>query len=95
MVMRATPSTTMARRNTVKVVPDANFSTEFVRIPAEEFDPEEHEPYDPSEEGSSSEEVDATDGARALADEEDIDLTALEGSGKDGRITKADVKDTL
>jgi pyruvate/2-oxoglutarate dehydrogenase complex dihydrolipoamide acyltransferase (E2) component len=85
----------MARRSTVKVASGADFSTEFVRIPVEDFDPEEHERYDPSEEGSSSEEVDATDGARTLADEEDVDLTALEGSGKDGRITKADVKDAL
>ena len=90
----------MARRNTIKIAPKADFSTEFVCIPAEEFDPEEHERYDPSEEGSSPEEVgatevDATDGARTLADEEDVNLTALEGSGKDGRIIKADVKDAL
>lgn len=84
----------MARRSTVKVVPDADFSTEFVRIPAEEFDPEEHERYDPDG-GSAPSEIDATDGARTLADEEDIDLTVLEGSGKDGRITKADVKDAI
>ncbi|WP_103021467.1 E3 binding domain-containing protein [Salinibacter altiplanensis] len=81
----------MARRDTIKIVPDADFSTEFVRIPAEEFDPEKHERYDPDG-GSSSTEVDATDGARALAGEEDVDLTSIEGSGKDGRITKADVK---
>jgi pyruvate/2-oxoglutarate dehydrogenase complex dihydrolipoamide acyltransferase (E2) component len=84
----------MARRSTVKVASGADFSTEFVRIPAEEFDPEEHERYDP-EGGAAPSETDATDAARALADEEAIDLTALEGSGKDGRITKADVKDAL
>ena len=84
----------MAQRSTVKIVPDADFSTEFVRVPAEEFDPEKHERYDPDEDSASGE-VDATDAARALADEEDIDLTGLEGSGKDGRITKADVKDAL
>jgi pyruvate/2-oxoglutarate dehydrogenase complex dihydrolipoamide acyltransferase (E2) component len=37
-------------------------------------------------------EIDATDEAKELADEEGIDLASIEGSGKDGRITKNDVQ---
>lgn len=35
--------------------------------------------------------LDITPAAEALAEDEEIDLTSVEGSGKDGRITKADV----
>lgn len=35
--------------------------------------------------------VDATDAARALADESNIDLTTIDGTGAEGRITKDDV----
>lgn len=37
-------------------------------------------------------EVDATDAARSLADEHDIDLSRVAGSGAGGRITKGDVE---
>jgi len=40
-------------------------------------------------------EVNATDGAKALAEEEKVNLAEVEGTGKDGRITKSDVKDAL
>ena len=50
----------------------------------------------------SSEQEDASDGAgetppptkgaKALAEKEDVDLSEVEGSGKDGRITKPDVE---
>ncbi len=40
-------------------------------------------------------EVDATSGATELAEEEGIDLASIEGSGKDGRVTKADVEDAI
>lgn len=37
-------------------------------------------------------EPDATDAAARKADELGVDLTAVEGSGKDGRVTVADVE---
>lgn len=37
-------------------------------------------------------EVDATEGAEELAAELGIDLATVEGTGKDGRITKGDVE---
>ncbi len=36
--------------------------------------------------------ADATNAARELADEKDVDLDQVEGTGKDGRVTKADVE---
>lgn len=39
--------------------------------------------------------VDATDAARQLAAEHDIPLADVTGTGKDGRITKADVEARL
>lgn len=35
--------------------------------------------------------LDATDAAKALADDEGIDLAMVEGTGAEGRITKDDV----
>lgn len=40
-------------------------------------------------------EVDVTDAARDLADEHGIDLTTLEGTGKEGRILKSDVEGAI
>lgn len=37
-------------------------------------------------------EIDATDDARELAEKEGVNLAAVEGTGKDGRITKGDVE---
>ena len=41
---------------------------------------------------TASSAVDATDAARELAETEGIDLTAIEGTGSEGRITKSDVE---
>jgi pyruvate/2-oxoglutarate dehydrogenase complex dihydrolipoamide acyltransferase (E2) component len=37
-------------------------------------------------------EIDATESATELAEEEDVDLAQVEGTGQDGRITKGDVE---
>lgn len=55
-------------------------------------DIEEAQADAPQAESSSAAGPDATDSARALADERGVDLTTLKGSGKDGRITKDDVE---
>ena len=38
---------------------------------------------------------DPTSGAKELAEEEGIDLSEIEGTGKNGRVTKSDVKAAL
>jgi len=50
---------------------------------------------DSGTEGDLFSELDATNGAKQLAEAEDINLAEVEGTGKDGRITKADVKRAL
>jgi pyruvate/2-oxoglutarate dehydrogenase complex dihydrolipoamide acyltransferase (E2) component len=47
------------------------------------------------EAGADASEIDATDEAKSLAEEHGIDLSSVEGSGKDGRITKRDVEDAV
>ncbi|MFW6084738.1 MAG: 50S ribosomal protein L21 [Gemmatimonadota bacterium] len=47
------------------------------------------------EEPKEAAEIDVTPAAAELAEEEGIDLTALEGTGKDGRILKGDVQDAI
>jgi len=48
---------------------------------------------DASDSGDLFDSIDATDGAKALAEKEGVDLSEVEGTGKEGRITKPDVKD--
>jgi pyruvate/2-oxoglutarate dehydrogenase complex dihydrolipoamide acyltransferase (E2) component len=58
--------------------------------------PEPQEPPQLSSSGVEEEdEVDATDAAKKLAADSDLDLSQVEGTGKDGRITKEDVEDAL
>lgn len=44
------------------------------------------------EEVESSDGIDATPSARALATEYGVDLSTIPGTGKDGRITRGDVE---
>ena len=39
--------------------------------------------------------VDATASAKELAAQEGVDLASVDGTGKDGRITKGDVEDAV
>lgn len=50
-------------------------------------------PAPPEPEAKSD--VDVTDAARVLAEEHDIDLSRIEGSGKDGRVLKGDVEKAI
>lgn len=49
----------------------------------------------PAAEPVATESPDATDAARELAAEHDIDLAAITGTGADGRILKSDVEALL
>ena len=51
----------------------------------------ELEPTDPD----AAEEIDVTSAAEDLAEEHDLDLAAIEGTGKDGRILKSDVAEAV
>jgi pyruvate/2-oxoglutarate dehydrogenase complex dihydrolipoamide acyltransferase (E2) component len=46
-------------------------------------------------EGTEVTEIDVTDSAKELAEEENVDLTQVQGSGSEGRITKGDVEDYI
>lgn len=82
-----------------------HFGTDWVDVPAGQEHEAENHPWlmvreeaeaTPTAEASSApsaaEEVDATNAAIDLADEHDIDLTTVEGTGKDGRIVLSDVE---
>jgi pyruvate/2-oxoglutarate dehydrogenase complex dihydrolipoamide acyltransferase (E2) component len=47
------------------------------------------------DEGDGEEEEDATEAAASFAEENEIDLADVKGTGKDGRITKADVQKAI
>jgi pyruvate/2-oxoglutarate dehydrogenase complex dihydrolipoamide acyltransferase (E2) component len=42
-----------------------------------------------------TEEVQVTDAARQLAEEEGVDLSSIDGSGKDDKVVKSDVEDAV
>lgn len=60
-------------------------------------EPPVEEPKTPEADVAEAEaaEIDVTPAAAKLAEEEGIDLTTLEGTGKDGRILKGDVQDAI
>lgn len=49
-------------------------------------------PVPPELVGADGEETEATDAAEELAAELGVDLATVEGTGKDGRVTVADVR---
>lgn len=53
------------------------------------------DPVDGEETAPADEEVNATDGAKELAEAEGVDLSQVEGSGAEGRIVKGDVEDYI
>jgi pyruvate/2-oxoglutarate dehydrogenase complex dihydrolipoamide acyltransferase (E2) component len=79
----------MARISTVKIEDDSERG--FRRINERDFDEDQHMLYE--EDASDEASVDATDAARELAEEKDVDLSALTGSGEDGRVLLSDVED--
>lgn len=81
----------MAEIPTVKVKDPA--TGDFIVINESDYDESVHELYaGETAPKPRAAEVDATDAARELAEDEGIDLATVEGSGKDGRITKGDVE---
>lgn len=73
--------------------PEAEAPEEAV---ADEDGGEDAEPVRAEEEqGLTAEDVDITNAARELADEHGIDITTLDGTGKDGRILKSDVQEAV
>lgn len=53
------------------------------------------EDYAANAELGATGEIDATDDAKELAEKEGVNLGGVEGSGKDGRITKGDVESVV
>ncbi len=61
---------------------------EFARFVKGEIGTEEYRP-------DGTDTVEATDAAAKLAEEEDLDLAEVEGTGEGGKVLKGDVQDAL
>ena len=55
----------------------------------------EQEVEEPADEKESEEEISITDAARELAEEAGIDISTVEGTGKDGNILKSDIESLI
>lgn len=61
----------------------------------DEASSEKAEPEENTGKTSKDVEIKATSAAEELAEEEDIDLAEVEGTGKNGKVTKGDVKGAI
>lgn len=68
---------------------------DYAIINERDFDPKVHKRWEPGKEPEKPPEFNATPDAVALAEEHNIDLAKVTGTGKDGRILKSDVEALL
>lgn len=81
---------TFLRTESVSV--DKEFKEEVERNPYLEIVGDESDPALADAPPSAEGEINATDGAIALAEESGVDLIGVEGSGKEGRIGVPDIR---
>lgn len=74
----------------VQLAKDTDVESEQPRMTQDEFEAQKEALEHP--EDAEEPEVDATPAAAELAEEKGVDLTEVEGTGKDGRVTKPDVE---
>ena len=74
--------------------PEEPAAEEEAEEPAADEKPEE-EVEEPAEGKESEEEISITDAARELAEEAGIDISTVEGTGKDGNILKSDIENLI
>lgn len=68
---------------------------DLVNIEPGQFDGEVFTRTDPTDESGEGDEVEASKAARTLANEHGIDLSTIEGTGKEGKVRKPDVEAAL
>ncbi|HEX9667477.1 MAG TPA: 2-oxoglutarate dehydrogenase complex dihydrolipoyllysine-residue succinyltransferase [Thermodesulfobacteriota bacterium] len=66
-----------------------------IEVKREEFETKEREPLRVVKEEEEGPEIKATPVARRIAEENDVDLRLIEGTGPNGRITKEDIENFL
>ena len=79
----------MARRSTVKIEARADYSTEYERIPKEEYDPDEHTRFEEREKAQPSDQLVDLLGTRQANRLAEAGLTTIvEGLAYDGDLTE-------